>query len=116
MKRNWVPDNIVNAFALASAMLIFGATELIKPEAGLLSVTIAGLIVGIKKPRQLREIKAFKAEIVDLLIGMLFLLLVARLELRSLSISSNWAAVGCSFCYSYHPTLEHCGILIRVQT
>ncbi|MDP4880224.1 MAG: cation:proton antiporter, partial [Opitutales bacterium] len=73
MKKNWVPDNIVNAFALASAMLIFGATELIKPEAGLLSVTIAGLIVGIKKPRQLREIKAFKAEIVDLLIGMLFL-------------------------------------------
>jgi NhaP-type Na+/H+ or K+/H+ antiporter/mannitol/fructose-specific phosphotransferase system IIA component (Ntr-type) len=82
MKKGWVPDNISNAFALASAMLIFGGTELIKPEAGLLSVTIAGLIVGIKKPRQLREIKAFKAEIVDLLIGMLFLLLVARLELQ----------------------------------
>lgn len=82
MRRGWVPDNIVNAFALASAMLIFGATELIKPEAGLLSVTIAGLIVGLKKPRQLREIKAFKAEIVDLLIGMLFLLLVARLEIQ----------------------------------
>ncbi len=81
MKHGWVPDNIVNAFALASAMLIFGATEIIKPEAGLLAVTIAGLIVGIKKPRQLREVKAFKAEIVDLLIGLLFLLLVARLEL-----------------------------------
>ncbi|MEO0509428.1 MAG: cation:proton antiporter [Verrucomicrobiota bacterium] len=82
MKRGWVPDNIVNAFAVAGAMLIFGATEIIKPEAGLLSVTIAGLIVGLKKPRQLREIKAFKAEIVDLLIGMLFLLLVARLEIQ----------------------------------
>lgn len=82
MKRGWVPDNIVNAFSLGSALLIFGATELIKPEAGLLSVTIAGLIVGIKKPRQLREVKAFKAEIVDLLIGMLFLLLVSRLELQ----------------------------------
>ncbi len=82
MKRDWVPDNIVNAFALASAMLIFGATELIKPEAGLLAVTIAGLIVGLNKPRQLREVKAFKAEIVDLLIGLLFLLLVARLELQ----------------------------------
>jgi NhaP-type Na+/H+ or K+/H+ antiporter/mannitol/fructose-specific phosphotransferase system IIA component (Ntr-type) len=82
MKKNIVPDNIVNAFALASAMLIFGATELIMPEAGLLSVTIAGLIVGMKKPRQLREVKAFKAEIVDLLIGLLFLLLVSRLELQ----------------------------------
>ena len=64
----------------ASAMFIFGLTELIKPEAGLLSVTIAGIIVGIKKPHRLKEIKAFKAEIVDLLIGLLFLLLVARLE------------------------------------
>jgi NhaP-type Na+/H+ or K+/H+ antiporter/mannitol/fructose-specific phosphotransferase system IIA component (Ntr-type) len=82
MKRGWVPDNIVNAFSVASAMLIFGATELIMPEAGLLSVTIAGLIVGLKKPRQLREVKAFKAEIVDLLIGMLFILLVARLEFQ----------------------------------
>jgi NhaP-type Na+/H+ or K+/H+ antiporter/mannitol/fructose-specific phosphotransferase system IIA component (Ntr-type) len=82
MRRGWVPDNIVNAFSVASAMLIFGATELIKPEAGLLSVTIAGLIVGLKKPRQLREVKAFKAEIVDLLIGMLFILLVSRLEFQ----------------------------------
>jgi NhaP-type Na+/H+ or K+/H+ antiporter/mannitol/fructose-specific phosphotransferase system IIA component (Ntr-type) len=82
MKHGWVPDNIVNAFSLASAMLIFGMTELIKPEAGLLAVTIAGLIVGLNKPRQLREVKAFKAEIVDLLIGLLFLLLVARLELQ----------------------------------
>lgn len=82
MKKKWVPDDIVNAFTLASAMLIFGLTELIKPEAGLLSVTVAGLIVGLKKPRQIKEVKAFKAEIVDLLIGLLFLLLVARLEIQ----------------------------------
>ena len=82
MKKNWVPDDIINGFTLASAMLIFGLTELIKPEAGLLSVTVAGLIVGLKKPRQIKEVKAFKAEIVDLLIGLLFLMLVARLEIR----------------------------------
>ena len=82
MKLNWVPDDIVNAFTLASALLIFGLTELIQPEAGLLSVTVAGLIIGLKKPRQIKEIKAFKAEIVDLLIGLLFLMLVARLEIQ----------------------------------
>ena len=80
MDRRWIPDTLINGFALASAMFIFGITELIKPEAGLLSVTVAGIIVGIKKPHRLKEIKAFKAEIVDLLIGLLFLLLVARLE------------------------------------
>ena len=57
---------------LPITMFIFGLTELIKPEAGLLSVTIAGIIVGIKKPHRLKEIKAFKAEIVDLLIGLYF--------------------------------------------
>ncbi|MFL2826030.1 MAG: cation:proton antiporter, partial [Coraliomargaritaceae bacterium] len=77
MERKWIPDTLINAFALASAMFIFGLTELVKPEAGLLSVTIAGIIVGIKKPHRLKEIKAFKAEIVDLLIGLLFLVLVA---------------------------------------
>ncbi len=82
MRHNWIPDDIINAFTLASAMLVFGVTELIKPEAGLLSVTVAGLIVGLKKPRQIKEIKAFKAEIVDLLIGLLFLVLVARLEIK----------------------------------
>ena len=82
MKRSWVPDDIINAFTLASAIFIFGVTELVKPEAGLLSVTVAGLIVGLKKPRQLKVIKAFKAEIVDLLIGLLFLLLVSRLEIQ----------------------------------
>ena len=82
MERKWIPDTLINAFALASAMFIFGLTELVKPEAGLLSVTVAGIIVGIKKPHRLKEIKAFKAEIVDLLIGLLFLVLVARLELH----------------------------------
>ena len=82
MNRKFIPDTLINAFALASAMFIFGITELIKPEAGLLSVTVAGGIVGIKKPHRLKEIKAFKAEIVDLLIGLLFIILVARLELE----------------------------------
>lgn len=80
MRLRWVPDSMINGFALASALLIFGLTELIKPEAGLLAVTLAGLIVGIKKPKQLKQLKAFKAEVVDLLIGLLFVLLVARLE------------------------------------
>lgn len=80
MRLRWVPDSMINGFALASALFIFGLTELIKPEAGLLAVTLAGLIVGIKKPKQLQQLKAFKAEVVDLLIGLLFVLLVARLE------------------------------------
>ena len=97
LTRGWVPSKNVNAFSLASALLIFGTTELIKPEAGLLAVTIAGLVVGIKKPAQLAEVKAFKAEIVDLLIGMLFLLLVSRLEFSQFENFFNQAVSGFYF-------------------
>ena len=80
-RRRWVPQNLLNAFALAAAVLIFGATEAIISHAGLLSVTVAGFIIGWRRPVELEAIRHFKAEITDLLIGMLFLLLASRLKL-----------------------------------
>jgi len=92
IRKEWVPEALVNGFTLASAVLLFGLTELIIAEAGLLTVTVAGLVVGWKAPLQLKEIRAFKGEIVDLLIGALFLLLVARLEWRQF-IDFGWAGL-----------------------
>lgn len=76
-----IPENLQNAFALAAAVLIFGLTEAVISEAGLLSVTLAGFVVGWRHPVELKQIRQFKAEITDLLIGMLFILLSARLQL-----------------------------------
>jgi NhaP-type Na+/H+ or K+/H+ antiporter/mannitol/fructose-specific phosphotransferase system IIA component (Ntr-type) len=81
-RRRWVPQNLLNAFALAAAVFIFGATEAIISHAGLLAVTVAGFIVGWRRPVELDQIRHFKAEITDLLIGMLFLLLASRLKLE----------------------------------
>lgn len=81
LRRNAVSDNLLNLFALGAAVLIFVCTEAIISEAGLLAVTLAGFIVGWKQPPQLKQIRQFKAEITDLLIGMLFILLAARLDL-----------------------------------
>ncbi len=79
-KKRLIPSHLLNAFTLAAATLIFGVTECIISEAGLLSVTLAGLIVGWYRPVELKQIQTFKAEITDLLIGMLFLLLAPRLR------------------------------------
>jgi NhaP-type Na+/H+ and K+/H+ antiporter len=79
-RKRFVPENMVNVFALASAVLLFGITESVLTEAGLLSVTIAGFVLGVKKPVRLEQIRKFKAEITDLLIGTLFILLAARLS------------------------------------
>jgi len=79
--RRIVPKDMMNVFALAFAVLIFGATEWVVSDAGLLSVTVAGFIIGIKQPEELKELRQFKAEITDLMVGMLFILLAARLDI-----------------------------------
>ncbi len=75
-----VPENLINIFALAAAILIFGVSESFVSEAGLLSVAVAGLVFGILEPWQLKQIRQFKAEIIDLMLGTLFILLAARLS------------------------------------
>lgn len=80
MRRRWVPDDMLNLLALAGAILIFGVTESLISEAGLLAVVVAGFVLGLNAPPALKEIRRFKAEITDLMIGMLFIILAARLD------------------------------------
>jgi len=81
LRRRLIDDELRNVFILASALMLYGAAELVRSEAGLLSVTIAGFVVGVRGKGELKELREFKAEIADLLIGALFILLSARLEL-----------------------------------
>jgi NhaP-type Na+/H+ or K+/H+ antiporter/mannitol/fructose-specific phosphotransferase system IIA component (Ntr-type) len=76
-----VPRNLANAFALGGAMAIFGVAETVISEAGLLAVTVAGFVVGWLQPAELKQIRQFKAEITDLLVGLLFIVLAGRLQL-----------------------------------
>jgi NhaP-type Na+/H+ or K+/H+ antiporter/mannitol/fructose-specific phosphotransferase system IIA component (Ntr-type) len=89
LKKRLIPENLINGYVLAGGVLIFGLTESFLTEAGLLAVTVAGLVIGWKQPVELKEIRAFKAEITDLLIGLLFILLVSRLEIQQF-IDFGW--------------------------
>jgi len=81
MRRRLIPGDMLGIVSLATAMLVFGLAEIIRPEAGLLATTVAGLVLAITRPRQVGRIRAFKGEITDLLVGLLFMLLSASLEL-----------------------------------
>ncbi|MDP0500420.1 MAG: cation:proton antiporter [Verrucomicrobiota bacterium JB022] len=81
LKRRFIPEDMVNVFMLSSAVATFGVTDALISEGGLLSVTVAGLIVGSRQPPGLEPIIEFKSVIVDLLIGFVFILLTARLDL-----------------------------------
>lgn len=82
LKKQIVADEMINVFTVAAALLIFGVTEAIIAEGGLLSVTVAGLICGSRQPPALKGIVEFKSSIIDLLIGFVFILLTARLQLQ----------------------------------
>lgn len=89
LKRRLIPEEMLNVFIIGSAMLVFGATEALIAEGGLLSVTVAGLVCGSRKPPDLKGIVEFKAVITDLLIGFVFILLTARLHLQQF-IDFGW--------------------------
>lgn len=87
-----IPEKSINGFALATAVLVFTLTEAVIEEAGLLAVTVAGLYSGWNQPARLKDIKRFKEEITDVLIGMLFMLLAARLDLDQF-LTFGWHGV-----------------------
>lgn len=81
LKRSWIPAGLLNVTVLASAMLCLGTSESLLPESGLLAVTTAGFLVGYWKPEQLGRLIAYKDELKDYLIGLLFILLSSQLQL-----------------------------------
>ena len=77
-----VSEEHVNIVALAFAAFLFGACDAIAHESGILAVIVAGLLLGVLRPPQLRRLRRFKLELTELGIGTLFILLSARLELH----------------------------------
>ena len=86
LKREWVQKEYINIFVLAFAMLNFAMADMLVLESGLLSVTIAGLVVGYHKPPNLERIVRYKVELKDFLIGLLFVLLAANLEMKKFTL------------------------------
>ena len=82
LKRKWLPESQLNIFVLASALALYTLSDYFVHEAGLLSVVIAGFVLGYKKIDKLHNIHQFKSELTEMAIGVLFILLAANLDLN----------------------------------
>nr|WP_319776187.1 cation:proton antiporter [uncultured Sphaerochaeta sp.] len=82
LKRKWLPASQSNIFVLASALALFTLSDYFVHEAGLLTVVIAGFVLGYKKIDKLKNIHQFKSELTEMAIGVLFILLAANLDLN----------------------------------
>jgi NhaP-type Na+/H+ or K+/H+ antiporter len=84
LRRHWVPDYLRDYLALASVMLVFGISEMIHAESGLLAVTIMGTWQANMRGLDLEDILDFKESLAMVLVAGLFILLAARIELDAL--------------------------------
>lgn len=81
LRRRWVSRQHTNIFVLAGAMLALGLSNAVLAESGILAVITAGLVLGLRQTPQLKELKRFKLELTEVGIGLLFVLLAAKLDL-----------------------------------
>ncbi|MBF0349868.1 MAG: cation:proton antiporter [SAR324 cluster bacterium] len=82
LKKDWIPREYANIFVLSMALFLFGMSDLMVHEAGILTVVVTGFILGWDKPPHLKNIQQFKSELTELFIALLFILLSATLHLE----------------------------------
>jgi NhaP-type Na+/H+ or K+/H+ antiporter len=92
LKAYVIPDRLQPSAMLAFIITAFVASDLLRPESGLLAVTIMGIVLANQHFVPVDRIVAFKETLRDLLIAVLFILLAARLHLEDLA-SFGWAEV-----------------------
>jgi len=83
-RQYWVPENLQNPVVLMVVLAVFAVSNLLRPESGLLTVTVMGIAMVNQKRFDIHHIIEFKENLQVLLISTLFILLGARLDLVSL--------------------------------
>ncbi len=84
-KKRWVPDFLKESTTLLVVIGAFALSEMIQHEAGLLTVTIMGIVLANTKGLRLQEILHFKENLSVLLISALFILLASRLNFDAIA-------------------------------
>ncbi|RTR29854.1 cation:proton antiporter [Deinococcus radiophilus] len=84
LRREIIPDHLVNPAVLAWVLLAFGLTDIFVPESGLLAVTIMGMMAANMNVPRLNELLHFKEEVVVILLSTIFVALAANIPTSAL--------------------------------
>lgn len=85
LARFWIPDHLHSASALGLALLSYALANQFQHEAGLLAVTVMGVVLANQKRVDISHITHFKENLQVLLISTLFILLAARVRWAELT-------------------------------
>jgi NhaP-type Na+/H+ or K+/H+ antiporter len=85
IKHRWIPEFLQNPASLTLMIAVFTASNSIQPESGLFAVTIMGIFLSNQRTVAVHHIIEFKENLRVLLISVLFIILVARLEIGEIT-------------------------------
>ena len=93
LKHHLLPEYLHNIFTLTLVFGVFGLSNHLEHESGLLAVTIMGIWLANMKQVHIEEILNFKESLSLLLISGLFIILASRIDFEQIK-SLGWASVG----------------------
>ncbi|SMO66734.1 cation:proton antiporter [Fodinibius sediminis] len=97
LKRHMLPDYLQNPISLMIVVTVFTISNMLQHESGLWATTLMGIALANQKSAHIHHITEFKENLRVLLLSALFILLAARVELRSLLANLDWSLVAFLF-------------------
>jgi CPA1 family monovalent cation:H+ antiporter len=93
LKHHLLPEYLHNIFTLTLVFAVFGLSNHLEHESGLLAVTVMGIWLANMKGVHIEEILNFKESLSILLISGLFIILASRIDFEQIK-SLGWASIG----------------------
>ncbi|MDP2498514.1 MAG: cation:proton antiporter [Candidatus Palauibacterales bacterium] len=87
-----IPEGLENVFVLSLVLVLFEISEAILPESGIMTAAMAGITVGNMNTGIQKELKEFKEQLTIMLLGLLFVLLAATVEIADV-IALGWPGI-----------------------
>lgn len=85
-RRGAVPESLKPTLLMVLVLLVYAASNRVQHEAGLLSVTAMGLVLGNVRLVERASLQAFKAHLTVLLLSVLFIVIPAQLDGSQLAL------------------------------
>jgi NhaP-type Na+/H+ or K+/H+ antiporter len=94
LKRYLAPDYLHNPLILSLVLLLFAASNAVQHEAGLLTVTVMGILLANQRTAPIRHIIEFKENLRVLLISTLFIVLAAQIKIDAATLRGlGWGSL-----------------------
>lgn len=83
-ERGWIPEYLKSPTLLVLVLAAYAASDAAQSSAGLLTVTVMGIVMGNMRLTSIHEMRRFKEYVSLLLIAVVFILLTASLQISRL--------------------------------